>query len=51
MGITNITARATMTQRSMKPLSILRKRKNRQGVYTGLWSIYALPTLVMWNGT
>lgn len=35
---------------TMKPFPILRKRKKRQGVYTGRWSIYVLPTLAMWNG-
>ena len=39
-----------MTRRFMKPFPTLRKRRKRQGVYTGRWSIYALPTLVMWNG-
>ena len=47
---TNITARVITIQPHTRLFPILRKRKKRQSVYTGRWSIYALPTLAMWNG-
>ena len=32
------------------PPTLEKRRKKRQGVCTGRWSIYVLPTLAMWNG-
>lgn len=49
MGINKYNSEGYYDPTVYEALSNIEKRRNRQGVYTDRWSIYALPTRVMWS--
>ena len=50
MGINKYNSEGYYDPTVYEALSNIEKEEKRQGVYTGRWSIYVLPTLAMWNG-
>ena len=50
MGINKYNSEGYYDPTVYEAFSHIEKEEKRQGVCIGRWSIFALPTLVMWNG-